>query len=43
MADELREKQVAQGVAYYQRVREQQQQLKMEIEELVQANKAKEL
>ena len=42
-ADEPREKQVAQGVAYYQRVREQQQQLKKAIEELEQANKAKEL
>lgn len=43
MADEPREKQVAQGVAFYQRVREQQQQLKKAIEELEQANKAKEL
>lgn len=40
-ADEPREEQVARGVAYYQRMREAQQQLKKAIEELEQANKDK--
>lgn len=43
MADEPREEQIAQGVAYYQRMREQQQRLKKAIEDLEQANKDKEL
>ena len=43
MAGEPREEQIARGVAYYQRMREQQQQLKKAIEELEQVNKDKEL
>jgi len=42
-ADDPREEQIAQGIAYYQQMREQQQQLKKAIEELEQANKDKEL
>lgn len=41
MADKPREEQIARGVAHYQWIREQQQQLKKAIEELEQANKDK--